>query len=454
MDSDDDADRPSYFTFQGNVSFSKFLVIQSLEEKAVTTLSPFVIEKQIESLIGTPKSVKKLKNKTLLVETCRKAQTDNLLKISTFFGLKVSVTEHTSLNSSKGIIRDRMLKGEKENEIVDYLREQGVTACKRFTIKKDHDTVETNTLLLTFNTVTVPKSLKIFYRVVPVDVYVPNPLRCFNCQRFGHHENNCPVDPGSVCATCGAGGHDHHTSACKNPAKCVNCGKDHVSRSSVCEIWKKEKEILKIKVNKNVTYLEARKLYESQTQTSDLDFTKIVHSLARPETKTTGTQFFEKDFDILPSSKVISPSVKPTSQPTSQPRATTARSGSGSQPRAASAARPTNSQSSSQSSSQSNSQSSSQSNSQSSSQSSSSGSQSARQTKEQLKAAAKAQKEKDKHRSPSGHGSGRRSHSGGGSSSNKPAIGGSSSNKLGKGSPDPVKTVNKYGALEDDMDTA
>ena len=45
-----------------------------------------------------------------------------------------------------------MLKGEKEDEIVNYLKEQGVTACKRFKIKKDHETVETNTLLLTFYT--------------------------------------------------------------------------------------------------------------------------------------------------------------------------------------------------------------------------------------------------------------------------------------------------------------
>ena len=84
------------------------------------------------------------------------------MKITSFFGLRVSVSEHSSLNSSKGIIRDRMLKGEKEEKIVDYLREQGVTACKRFKINKDHETVETNTFLLTLNTVNVPKSLKIF----------------------------------------------------------------------------------------------------------------------------------------------------------------------------------------------------------------------------------------------------------------------------------------------------
>ena len=181
-DIDDDL-ATSNFVFSGNDTFPRFLVIQSQGgSNPVTSLSPFVIEKQIESLIGTPKSVKKLKNKTLLVETNRKSQTENLLKVTSFFNLKVSVSQHNSLNSSKGIIRDRMLKGESEDSIVEYLRPQGVTGCKRFIIKKEGQSVETNTLLLTFDRVNVPKSLKIFYRVVPVDVYVPNPLRCFKVQ--------------------------------------------------------------------------------------------------------------------------------------------------------------------------------------------------------------------------------------------------------------------------------
>ena len=102
-----------------------------------------------------------------------------------------------------------MLKGESEDNIVEYLRPQGVTACKRFKINKDGNLVETNTLLLTFDTVNVPKALKIFNRV---DAYIPNPLRYFNCQRFGHHENNCSEDPGSVCENCGADGYVHYTS--------------------------------------------------------------------------------------------------------------------------------------------------------------------------------------------------------------------------------------------------
>ena len=289
FDSSEDDTQPTTFTFKANENFAKFLVISSKEDKPITSLSPFIIEKQIESIIGTPKNVKKLKNGTLLVETNRKSQTDNLLKITKFFNINVSVTEHKTLNCCKGIIRDRMLKHETEENITEYLNTQGVTACKRFKIKKDGNFIETNTLLLTFNTTTLPKSLKIFYRIIPVEVYIPNPLRCFNCQRFGHHENGCPEAPGSVCEKCGMGEFDHPTNACKNEAKCVNCHKNHQSKSNQCEIWKKEKEIMKIKVTQKITYLEAKKIQENQPE---ITFAKVVQSLnTKPETKESSTQF-------------------------------------------------------------------------------------------------------------------------------------------------------------------
>ena len=316
-DSDgDEIDTSTIFRTQEN--FAKFLIMESKNpEKPITSLSPFVIEKQTEALIGTPKSVKKMRNQTLLIETTRKIQTDQLLKCKTFFNLSVEVSEHKTLNSSKGIIRDKALKGESEENIKDNLQDQGVIAVKRFKIRKGHDLVSTNTLLLTFNSVVPPKSLKIFYRIIPVEIYIPNPLRCFNCQRFGHHENNCPVDLGSICERCGMGGHDHHTNHCTNPAQCVNCGKDHLSRSSDCEVWKKEKEIMKLKVTKNLTYPEARKLYDQQQP--EFTFTKVVQSLsAKPETKTAYTQYNVEDSKITESSKIIvAKKQKPNSQSTS-----------------------------------------------------------------------------------------------------------------------------------------
>ena len=145
---------------------------------------------------------------------------------------------------------------------------------------------------------------------------------------------------------------------------------------------KKEKEISKIKVTKNVPHLEAKKIFEKQTP--ELDFTKIVTSLsAKPESKTIGTQFFESDFTINPSSKVISPSVEPKSQP--KPTSVS-QSHSNTQSQSNSTSRSDPSRSHSQSSSQSSSQ-------------SQSGSQSSSQT---------SSEKKEKHQSSSGQGSGRR----------------------------------------------
>ena len=180
---------------------------------------------------------------------------------------------------------------------------------------------------MTFDRVSVPKSLKIFYRVVPVDVYVPNPLRCFNCQRFGHHENNCTEDPGSVCENSGADGHAHPTSQCKNPTRCINCGKDHSPKSNICEVWLKEKAIMKLKVTNNISYLEAKKLHKNKPETS---FSKIVQSIARPEMKDASTQYKVKDYKINASTKVIEPKVKST--PKSQSGSQSSQSSSSSAP--------------------------------------------------------------------------------------------------------------------------
>ena len=93
FDSSVDETQPTTFTFKANENFPKFLVISSEEEKQITSLSHFIIEKHIESLIGTPKNVKKLKKKwNPFSQKIKKSQSENLLKITKFFNLNVTVT--------------------------------------------------------------------------------------------------------------------------------------------------------------------------------------------------------------------------------------------------------------------------------------------------------------------------------------------------------------------------
>ena len=61
QDSDDEPESEPSLLFKSADNFARFLIIKSEEDQPITHLSPFIIEKQIESIIGTPKSVKKLK---------------------------------------------------------------------------------------------------------------------------------------------------------------------------------------------------------------------------------------------------------------------------------------------------------------------------------------------------------------------------------------------------------
>ena len=192
-----------------------------------------------------------------MIETENKKHTNFLLNMKIFHNLKIKIYPHKTLNSSKGVIRNRELSQCSREEILAELKKQGVTDIKRITIKKDNQTIQTNTYILTFNSPTTPKEIKIGYINEKIEQYIPNPLQCFKCQKFGHH--------GSVCnghTICGEGEPNHTTINCNLNNRCANCDEDHPSYTRSCPAWKKEKEILTIKHTRNIPYPEARKIVE------------------------------------------------------------------------------------------------------------------------------------------------------------------------------------------------
>ncbi|GFT03573.1 uncharacterized protein TNCV_2986861 [Trichonephila clavipes] len=98
----------------------------------------------------------------------------------------------------------------------------------------------------------------------PVRPYIPNPLRCFQCQRFGHSKTVCRGQP--TCSRCAEVGHD--SADCKAKERCVNCKGDHSSFSRSCPTWLLEKEITAIKIKDKISYPEARRVVSSRTPVS------------------------------------------------------------------------------------------------------------------------------------------------------------------------------------------
>ncbi|GFT74252.1 putative RNA-directed DNA polymerase from transposon BS [Trichonephila clavipes] len=170
------------------------------------------------------------------------------------------LTFFRSLNSCRGVISEPDHLSSYETEILEGLFDQGVTQVRKITIKKDSSLFSTKHFILTFNSPILPSAIKAGYLNCKVCPYIPNPLRCFKCQRFGHSQTSCRGL--LTCSRCASVG--HASTDCSLEPKCINRLQPHSSDSKICPKWKIEKQIQEIKTTKNISYPEARKLIVPQ----------------------------------------------------------------------------------------------------------------------------------------------------------------------------------------------
>ena len=239
-------------------SWPRFLVIKSLDGKCITKHNIFVVSKAIEGIAGKSVIVKRwVKSGLLLVEVDCQQYSINLLQTTRLHDIPVEISEHKTLNYSKGVVSSDVLDDLTDQEITDQLNSSGqeVKEVHRIMTYKNKIKTPTKTVIITFDKPTLPEFVYTGFMRLKVRVYVPNPMRCFQCGIFGHTKNNCKKEP--ACDKCGQPGHED--SDCSNPLHCVNCGEEHPASSRDCPEWKFRKDVLKYKHENNVSYPEAER---------------------------------------------------------------------------------------------------------------------------------------------------------------------------------------------------
>lgn len=237
-----------------NIAQGGFVVIKATEDDTLK-LSPFSINRGVKALIGEVLSIKTLRSGELLVQTASAAQTTRALNLKEFMARGVECKLHRTLNHVRGLIRCMELTGY-EHEIVENMREQGVTGVR--TIGK-----KGGTFVLTYAGTRLPERALVGHLSVPVRTFIPNPTRCFGCHKFGHVATRCKGE--AVCAKCGQAGHDYIN--CTETTKCVNCAGAHPASSKACPRYKAEFAIQKLKVERGISFYEARKPYNRDSET-------------------------------------------------------------------------------------------------------------------------------------------------------------------------------------------
>ena len=298
-------------------SAGSYVVVKPCDEGvSFRSINVFWPQKQIAAICGADAQVEieAPANGTLVIKTNSRKATKALLKTTNFCNKQVSVTLHTSRNTSKGTVFAPELRHMTEEEIQADLRGDGVTHIRRITSFRDGQRRDTSLLVLTFDSTTLPDKINIGWLRKDVRVFIPNPLRCFKCQRFGHGSSSCRQT--ARCQRCGDSPHDG--SECKTPLKCLSCGsEDHSVSSTQCPIWKKEKSICELKATSGMSYPEARRQFNAQnkTPTPGTSYAQAV----RTSTASSSTQ--TEPLAALPPLKLLTP-LKPSTVKTTDSTST------------------------------------------------------------------------------------------------------------------------------------
>lgn len=96
--------------------------------------------------------------------------------------------------------------------------------------------------------------------------YVPDLLRCYKCQKFGHVAAVCRGK--QWCARCGG---EHEYGKCGqgvNP-KCCNCGGDHSAGYGGCKVRKHAAQVQNVRIQEGLSYSEALKRVGKTLESGD-----------------------------------------------------------------------------------------------------------------------------------------------------------------------------------------
>lgn len=123
--------------------------------------------------------------------------------------------------------------------ILGDLHHQGYSNIVIKRIKKGNSS--TMAVKVTFESVedlrkAIKDDLTIQHIITRVEKMSLKPMRCYNCQRYGHMAGQC--QGAKICAVCAESYNDSHD-FCSNDKKCTNCGKAHTSRDRNCPKYKR-----------------------------------------------------------------------------------------------------------------------------------------------------------------------------------------------------------------------
>ena len=244
--------------FQG-YSFPRYLVMKHQDpSKNIVSENIFKVSNGLKQIVGnntfehiTTKAM--YHSRLLLIEVDEKTTAQKLLGAKKVSDIPVKVEIHQEKNSCKGSIFCIQFRDMSEEEVLDNLASQMVSAVH---LVIDPEQKRTGKAILTFASSRLPETIRVGYETgIEVSPYRPRPRQCKKCLRFGHGAKTCRSK--QICSKCGES-ESHNDSDCPNSMSCVNCKQNHPASSKNCPLYKIEEAVINHKIDTNTDFKSAR----------------------------------------------------------------------------------------------------------------------------------------------------------------------------------------------------
>ena len=225
-------------------------------------LDPWDITESLQEVIGTFISCKTLESGTILVECECNAQVKILINdLKDFRGISVIAKIAFNIGTVRGVIRDARLTDISIETLLQRLQSQGVVHVRP--IYGGHDKHRTDYSILTFRLAELPEKILFGRESKVVTPYRNKVIQCTHCWHFGHRSERCKKQ--KACENCATKGTEHNSESCQDQTpKCTLCFKEHKATNKQCPIYKKQKDIAKLRDEHKVGFRKAEEIYIKQ----------------------------------------------------------------------------------------------------------------------------------------------------------------------------------------------
>lgn len=256
---------PSYMDPHGNNG--ELIVLRMEPVNGKMPDHPFTLRQSIERRINgrIEGAISEAQGRSFALKVRSRHHIEKLLTMTQLIdGTAVKVSYHPGLNSTRCVISCRdLMKIKDDNEILECLKDQHITGIRRITRKIGENRELTPSVILTVDGTTIPEHIDIGYQRIRTRPYYPAPMLCYQCYQFGHTRLRCQKQT-SICGNCDQEHEVLQGVRCHNPAYCGRCkSNNHSVGSRKCPVYQNEDTIQHIRVDRGLSYPEARRVFEA-----------------------------------------------------------------------------------------------------------------------------------------------------------------------------------------------